>query len=84
MAGPGSRCCFRCCPADTGSVVVAVVVVAVVVVAVVVVAVVAVVVRVVITVVPTSFVAVDGGLTDKEMVALAERLSTGDRQVETR
>ena len=41
-------------------------------------------VRVVITVVPTSFVAVDGGLTDKETVALAERLSTSDRQVETR
>src|SRR5579859_6200557 len=32
--------------------------------------------RIVITVVPTSFVAVDGGLTDKEMLALTERLST--------
>jgi hypothetical protein len=31
--------------------------------------------RVVIAVVPTSFVAVDGGLTDKEMAALTEGLS---------
>jgi PPOX class probable F420-dependent enzyme len=31
--------------------------------------------RVVITVAPTSFVAVDGGLTDKELSALTERLS---------
>jgi PPOX class probable F420-dependent enzyme len=30
--------------------------------------------RIVTTVVPTSFVAVDGGLTDKEMIALTERL----------
>src|SRR4051812_41251981 len=35
-------------------------------------------VRVVITVVPTSFVAVAGGLTDKEMTALTERLSGSD------
>jgi PPOX class probable F420-dependent enzyme len=41
-------------------------------------------VRVVITVAPTSFVAVDGGLTDEEIVALTERLSTSDRQGETR
>jgi PPOX class probable F420-dependent enzyme len=32
--------------------------------------------RIVITVVPTSFVAVDGGLTDKELIALTERLSS--------
>ena|SRR5258708_20831 len=31
--------------------------------------------RIVITVVPTSFVAVDGGLTEKEMIALTEKLS---------
>src|SRR6266550_3367354 len=36
-------------------------------------------VRVVIAVAPTSFVAVDGGLTDKELAALTERLSTNDR-----
>ena len=36
-------------------------------------------VRVVITVVPTSFVAVDAGLTDKEMTALTERLAASDR-----
>jgi PPOX class probable F420-dependent enzyme len=36
-------------------------------------------VRVVITVAPTSFVAVDGGLTDKELAALTERLSTNER-----
>jgi hypothetical protein len=41
-------------------------------------------VRVVITVGPTSFVAVDGGLTDKEMIALTERLSTSDRHVDNR
>src|SRR4051812_25211060 len=35
-------------------------------------------VRVVITVVPTSFVAVDGGLTGKEMTVLTERLSSSD------
>ena len=39
-------------------------------------------VRVVITVEPTSFVAVDGGLTDKEMTALTERLSTSDHRVD--
>jgi PPOX class probable F420-dependent enzyme len=38
--------------------------------------------RVVITVAPTSFVAVDRGLTDKEMIALSERLSTSDRYVD--
>ena len=38
--------------------------------------------RVVIAVAPTSFVAVDGGLTNKEMIALTERFSTRDRQVE--
>jgi PPOX class probable F420-dependent enzyme len=36
-------------------------------------------VRVVITVAPTSFVAVDAGLTDKELIALTERLATSDR-----
>jgi PPOX class probable F420-dependent enzyme len=36
-------------------------------------------VRVVITVAPTAFVAVDAGLTDKELIALSERLSTSDR-----
>ena len=36
-------------------------------------------VRVVITVAPTSFVAVDAGLTDKEMIALTERLATSYR-----
>jgi PPOX class probable F420-dependent enzyme len=35
-------------------------------------------VRVVITVAPTSFVAVDGGLTEKEMPALTERLAASD------
>jgi PPOX class probable F420-dependent enzyme len=35
-------------------------------------------VRVVITVAPTSFVAVDGGLTEKEMIALTERLAISD------
>ncbi len=39
-------------------------------------------VRVVIVVAPTSFVAVDGGLTDKELAALTERLSINDRQVD--
>jgi hypothetical protein len=39
-------------------------------------------VRVVITVAPTSFVAVDAGLTDKEITALAERLSTSDRRMD--
>jgi PPOX class probable F420-dependent enzyme len=34
--------------------------------------------RVVITVTPTSFVAVDGGLTEKETIALTERLTTDD------
>ena len=38
--------------------------------------------RVVIAVVPTSFVAVDGGLTNKEMIALTERFSTLDRHAE--
>jgi PPOX class probable F420-dependent enzyme len=38
--------------------------------------------RVVIAVAPTSFVAVDGGLTEKEMIALTERLSTRDRDVD--
>jgi PPOX class probable F420-dependent enzyme len=38
-------------------------------------------VRVVITVAPTSFVAVDGGLTDKEMTALTERLPISDSDV---
>jgi PPOX class probable F420-dependent enzyme len=37
-------------------------------------------VRVVITVAPTSFVAVDGGLTEKEMIALTERLSAIDHE----
>jgi PPOX class probable F420-dependent enzyme len=41
-------------------------------------------VRVVITVLPTSFVAVDGGLTDREMIALTERLSTSDHLVDDR
>ena len=40
--------------------------------------------RIVITVVPTLFVAVDGGLTDKEMSALTERLSTSDRPADNR
>ena len=40
-------------------------------------------VRVVITVAPTSFVAVDGGLTDKEMIALTERLATSDHHEDT-
>ena len=40
--------------------------------------------RVVITVIPTSFVEVDGGLTEKEMIALTERLSASDRQVDNR
>ena len=35
-------------------------------------------VRVVITVEPTSFVAVDGGLTETEMIALTERFATGE------
>jgi PPOX class probable F420-dependent enzyme len=35
-------------------------------------------VRVVITVAPTSFVAVDGGLTEKETLALTERLAISD------
>jgi PPOX class probable F420-dependent enzyme len=35
--------------------------------------------RVVITVTPTSFVAVDGGLTEKETIALTERLTTDDQ-----
>src|SRR3954447_4562209 len=35
-------------------------------------------VRVVITVTPTAFVAVDGGLTENEMMALTERLAMGD------
>jgi PPOX class probable F420-dependent enzyme len=43
-------------------------------------------VRVVITVAPTSFVAVDAGLTQKEMkemIALTERLATADRHQHT-
>jgi arginase family enzyme len=40
-------------------------------------------VRVVITVAPTSFVAVDGGLTDKEMIALTERLAASDHHEDT-
>ena len=39
--------------------------------------------RVVITVAPTSFVAVDGGLTDKEMIALTERLSSSDHDMDS-
>jgi hypothetical protein len=39
-------------------------------------------VRVVITVAPTSFVAVDGGLTDKEMATLTEELAANDRSVD--
>jgi PPOX class probable F420-dependent enzyme len=35
-------------------------------------------VRVVITMAPTSFVAVDGGLTEKEMMAFTERLAISD------
>jgi hypothetical protein len=31
-----------------------------------------------------SFVAVDGGLTDKEMIALTERLSSSDRDMDNR
>jgi PPOX class probable F420-dependent enzyme len=38
--------------------------------------------RVVITVAPTSFVAVDAGLTDKEMIALTARLATNDRRAD--
>jgi PPOX class probable F420-dependent enzyme len=38
--------------------------------------------RVVITVAPTSFVAVDGGLTDKEITALTERLATSDHHLD--
>jgi PPOX class probable F420-dependent enzyme len=38
--------------------------------------------RVVITVAPTTFVAVDGGLTDKEMAGLTERLASGDLRLE--
>jgi PPOX class probable F420-dependent enzyme len=38
--------------------------------------------RVVITVEPTSFVAVDGGLTSKEMTALTARLSASDHGVD--
>jgi len=39
-------------------------------------------VRVVIIIVPTSFVAVDAGLTDKEMTALTERVAASDRSDE--
>jgi PPOX class probable F420-dependent enzyme len=38
--------------------------------------------RVVITVAPTSFVAVDGGLTDKEITALTEQFSTSDHYLD--
>lgn len=38
--------------------------------------------RVVISVAPTSFVAVDAGLTDKELTALTERLATNDRHAD--
>ena len=41
-------------------------------------------VRVVITVAPTSFVAVDGGLTEKEMIDLTERLSALEHEEDNR